>query len=250
MIRLFVSDIDGCLSEPYRPYDLDRLIRIRDYAGRAGLPRNGSIYPSFSICSGRAYAYVEAVTQVLGLQVPVLFEAGGGMFDPVAARTIWNPAFSDSIANQVAEVAAWMVRTCVPQSSMSFDYGKRTQAGLIGPDVREVARFVPIVEEYVAANFPELCVFHTPVSIDVAAPNVTKRQAMHWLAQVTEVPVMEMAFIGDTNGDIGAMEEVGFPLAPANGTAVVKASASMVMTGTVTEGVLQAYEWCVKHNGG
>lgn len=248
IIRLFVSDIDGCLSEPYRPYDLDGFARLARFAASGGSTDSPGGVPSLSICSGRAYPYVEAVTQVLGIRVPVLFESGGGMFDPLEARVFWNPRFTEDVAKKIEEVRHWMIRECLPGSSLMYDYGKRTQAGIIGPDERDVIHILPRVEAFVSSSFPELHVFHTPVSIDVAAPGITKRQAMHWLAEVTGIKTGEMAFIGDTNGDIGAMEEVGYPLAPANATPSVKALAKLVASGKVIEGVLEAYQWCLDHN--
>ena len=35
MIKLFLADIDGCLSEPYRAFDLDGFAQLRALAGRA-----------------------------------------------------------------------------------------------------------------------------------------------------------------------------------------------------------------------
>ncbi|HEX7069182.1 MAG TPA: HAD family phosphatase, partial [Rhodothermales bacterium] len=86
MIRLFVSDIDGCLSEAYRPYDIPAFSRLAAMVADAGGLGDKPGIPAFSLCSGRAFAYVEAMTQLLGISTPVLFEAGGGIFDPVAVR--------------------------------------------------------------------------------------------------------------------------------------------------------------------
>ena len=79
MIKLFVTDIDGCLAEPYEPYDLEGLGTLRRLADEA----QG---PTLSICSGRPYPYVEAMTQALDLTTPVLFEAGRYRIEPAAAR--------------------------------------------------------------------------------------------------------------------------------------------------------------------
>jgi len=62
VIKLFVTDIDGCLGEPYTPYDLDGLATLRRYAHDAGPPTAPSATPAVSICSGRPYPYVEALT--------------------------------------------------------------------------------------------------------------------------------------------------------------------------------------------
>ncbi len=245
MIKLFVTDIDGCLSLAYTPIRLAHFTELAECAVQA---LESGRYPHLSICSGRAYAYVEALTQALHIRMPVVFESGGGMFDPVAARITWNPLFTEDIDRQMDEVRRWMIREVVPGSSLTFDFGKRTQAGVIGPDFAEVARKVVMVEAYMERHYPQLHVFHTEVSIDVCAPGITKREGMHWLASQTGFALDAMAYIGDTNGDVGALEEVGFSFAPANGTPEVRDAARIVTQGAVSDGVIEAYRWCVSYN--
>ena len=57
-----------------------------------------------------------------------------------------------------------------------------------------------------------------------------------------------MAFIGDANGDLGALETVGYSFAPANATAEVKARVQLVTDGWGIDGVLEAYRWCLARN--
>ncbi len=244
MVKLFISDIDGCLSEPYQRFPLDKMSELAKYVAEAGDIGSGSGLPAFSILSGRAYSYVEAMTQMLGIVVPVLFESGGGLFDPVRARVIWNPLLSRRIEDQLSEVRAWLTETCLPGTSMMFDYGKRTQAGIIGPDREEVQRMAPVVRAYVEERFADLRVFHTPISIDVVPRGLTKREAIHWLAHETGVAAEHMAFIGDTNGDLEALQEVGCSFAPANAAPEVLRGVRKVMDAPCTEGVIDAYLSC------
>ena len=57
-----------------------------------------------------------------------------------------------------------------------------------------------------------------------------------------------MAFIGDSNGDLGALETVGYSFAPANATAEVRARVQVVTDGRGIDGVLEAYRWCLARN--
>ncbi len=248
MIKLFVSDIDGCLSEPFRPFNRLRFQELAAYIGAADAFEGEGALPAFSLCSGRSLSYVEAMTQALGVRVPVLCEAGGGLFDPVTARVAWHPDFTGEVEAQIEQVRRWMLGACVPGTRLAFDYGKRTQAGLMGADAAEIAAHVPVVERYVAGRFPDLCVFHTPVSIDVLPVAVTKRQGLRWLGERLGCPLDQMAFIGDTNGDLGALEAVGYSFAPANATEAVRRTAQVVTGGQLIEGVLEAYRWCVARN--
>lgn len=248
MIRLFISDIDGCLAEPYQPFDLDRFQELAHLIRQAGQPGAHATWPAFSICSGRPYPYVEAVTQVLGVQVPVLFEAGAGMFDPREVVVRWHPNFTDELAEQVEALRHWMVTHCIPGTSLMLDIGKRTQAGVVGPDTEEILRLLPKVEEYVATHFPAFHVFHTHISIDVVPRGLTKREGVQWLIETLGLQAEEVAYIGDSNGDLGALDLVGYAFAPANAAESVRQQVSYVMEGTDIEGVLAAYRWCIGHN--
>lgn len=243
MIRLFVSDIDGCIAEPYHGYDLDMLHRLARL-----IHDPDPAVPPFSLCSGRAYAYVEAVSQLLSIEVPVLFESGGGLFDPVHARVKWNPVLTPDVERDLLEIRHWLMQEALPGSGMMFDYGKRSQMGIVGPDFQEVQDMVPRVEEFVSKNFPDFRVFHTSVSIDVAFEQVTKRQAMQWLSEEMKTPLEEIAYIGDTSGDLPALEIVGYSFAPANASSVVKRAVDYVTEESVTAGVYAALEHCIGIN--
>lgn len=240
-IRLFISDIDGCIAEPYRPYQVEEIGKLTRLIASVDEPR-------FTLCSGRAYPYVEAVTQVLGVQTPVIFESGGGMFDPVSASITWNPNFHRDVEVELAEIGRWLRDVLVPGTSMMFDYGKRTQAGVIGPYEAEVLRAADVVERHVASNHPGFTVYHTSVSVDVVFTEITKRQAMSWIAESLGLALPEIAFIGDTNGDLGALDIVGRSFSPANGTEAVRSAVQTVTAGSVIDGVIEAYRTCIHEN--
>ena len=248
VIKLFISDIDGCLAEPYHPYSVAQFQELAELVSAAGALHNNSEQPAFSLCSGRPYPYVEAMTQLLGVQVPVLFESGGGMFDPVAAQVVWNPQFTDLIDAQMQDMRRWLIEECIPGTSMMYDFAKRTQVGIIGPDTEEVYAQVPVVEKFVAEHFPDLRVFHTPVSIDVVAGNITKQQGLHWLGDRLGCPLENMAYIGDSNGDLGALANVGYAFAPTNAAEAVKQQVRVVTDEARIDGVLAAYRWCQAWN--
>jgi hypothetical protein len=249
MIKLFVSDIDGCLAMPYHPYDLDRLQTMAEHAAAAPAAGATDARPAVSLCSGRAYAYVEAMAQALGLETPVLFESGGGLFDPAAARTTWHPDFTPEVEAQLNEIRHWMVETlCGPDTSISLDHNKRTQAGIVSPSTEEIDAHRSAVEAFVADISPDLHVFTTHMSIDVLPATITKKQGLEWLAHHLGIQVDEMAYIGDTHGDIPALNRVGVSFAPANAEERVRHAVDIVTESPVLAGTLEAYAWCVQHN--
>lgn len=246
MIRLFLADIDGCLSEPYQPFDLDGFRQLREWGERA---ESDSQYPRIGICSGRSYAYVEAMAQALALRAPALFESGGGRFDLESARITWNPALTPDVEAALAECRAFMVSEIVPRSpTVSFDYGKRSQAGIVGPVPGECETFLPDIEAAVA-GLPGLVVYHTPYSVDVVPQALTKIEALCWLAGTDGLTLAEIAFIGDTNGDAPAIAACGFGIAPANGSASARDSADLVTEAETLDAVLEGYRACLAHNG-
>ncbi len=247
-VHLFVTDIDGCLSEPYQAFRLGPLQELAELSAGITVDDRSTALPALSICSGRAYPYVEAMTQLLGLCSPVLFEAGGGLFDPVRARWSWNPDFSDELAHDIREVQSWLVTEVMPGTALDVDHAKRTQASVAGPVLEEVRRAVPRVEEFVGKSFPHLLVAHTDISIDVVPRVLNKASGMRWLADTLGITTEEMAFIGDTNGDIPALELVGYSFAPLNATDPVRKTAKITTTGAVIDGVLEAYRWCSDQN--
>ncbi|WP_040605757.1 HAD family hydrolase [Salisaeta longa] len=241
MVSLFITDIDGCLAEPYQPYDLSGFQALADLAA------DPSLLP-LSICSGRAYAYVEAVTQALGLTTPVLFESGGGLFDPQAAQITWNPAFTDDVAAALETMRHWFATEAVPGTKLSIDHAKRTQAGVVTPDTSEIRALRPRVLRFVEATVPQLTVFTTDNSIDVVPPTINKRTGIAWLSDQLGIPMEQIAYIGDTDADLPALEAVGYPFAPANAHGIITERIPRVTEGRVIDGTLEAYRWCVAHN--
>lgn len=247
MIRVFVSDIDGCVSEPYRPFDLVGMARVAAWVERSDRRRVPEANPEFSLCTGRAYAYTEAVSQALGLRTPVLFESGAGLFDPTSSVTRWHPEFTPELDRELGEVRAWL-GTQLDGTSVSVDFAKRTQAGVIGPLEDEITRLKPVVREYVSRNHPTLTVFSTWISIDVLSSRLTKRTGLEWLSAELGVGMEECAFVGDTEGDLVALGAVGRSFAPANASPEVARSVQTVTRGRILDGVLEAYETCLREN--
>ena len=247
MIQLFLSDIDGCLAEPYTAFDAAAFAQLRAWARRAETdPR----FPRIGILTGRSYGYTEAVAQALGLAAPALFESGAGRFDLAASRITWHPDLTADVEGELARARAFLLSDIVPRSeTVSYDFGKRSQAGIVTPRSGECEQFLPEIQAFVAAETPRLRAYHTPFSIDVIAHELTKVNALGWVAESEGVTLDALAFIGDTVGDAEAIAAAGLGAAPANGDDAARGAADLVTEGAVTEGVLEAYRACLRRNG-
>jgi len=246
-IKLFLTDIDGCLSEPYHAYDLDGFAQLRAWAAAA---EEDPALPRLGICSGRSYGYVEAVAQALDLRGPALFESGGGRLDLPAARIRWSDALTPEVEAQLAEVRAFFARELLPRGGFALDYGKRAQAGIVSTDPEALAEAIADTRALLDARFPDLLLADPPVSIDIVPKALSKRAAVEATAAEEGLTLEEVAFIGDTHGDLVALEVVGVSFAPANAQPAVRAAVDVVTAGRDLEGVLEAYRWCTAHNEG
>ena len=247
VIKLFLADIDGCLSEPYTAFDLDAFATLRAWGS---LAEADARFPRLGICSGRSYAYVEAVSQALGLRAPALFESGGGRFDLPDARITWNPALTPDVEAALDACRVFLRTEVVPRSdTLSFDYGKRSQAGIVSPVVGECEVHLEDIAALAATLDVDLHPYHTPYSVDVVPAPLTKVQALRWLAEADGLGLSEIAFIGDTNGDAPAIEAAGLGFAPANGAEAAHRAANVVTEAPTIEGVLEAYRTCLDRNG-
>jgi hydroxymethylpyrimidine pyrophosphatase-like HAD family hydrolase len=226
---------------PYQPFQIDRLRVLADYSRSAGLPGTHAEYPAFSICSGRAYPYVEAMSQLLHVQTPVLFEAGAGMFDPVTARLTWHPSFTEAIRLEIDDIRRFMEGVALRGRGLSIDYAKRSQAAMVGSPGSSLDEARIEVNEFVRTHHPSFNSFHTHISIDVVPAGLTKAEGMFWMAETCGISVDEIAFIGDTGGDVGALGVVGSSFAPANGSEDARAAARHVSAFKDIDAVIEAY---------
>jgi len=242
MIRLFVSDIDGCLAMPYEPFRLDRLGKLAGLSREAGTTDSSSDLPALSICSGRSYAYVEAMTQLLSITTPVLFEAGAGMFDVNTGFSKLHPSLTDDVKENLGEIKDFMETVIRNRPGLGMDYGKVSQAALAGKQEHGLFEALDEIGDWVAKNYPTYETFHTHISIDVVPPGLTKLDGLEWLGRELGIEMNEIAFIGDSNGDIGALEACGFSFAPANADPAVKVISDHTSTFCDIDAVLEAYE--------
>ncbi len=243
-IKLFVSDIDGCLSAPFEPYELGHLQELR----RKVVTERDEFTPEFSICTGRPLAYVEAMVQAIGFFQPVLFEGGAGMYDPRDYTVRWAPGISSEERDQVKKITAHWRSHYESSDGISIDYGKTTQASIVIRDAGALKRIHAEIAEQLSEEYPLLMLADTHVSIDVFPVGLSKANGMKWLAEELGVRLDEIAYIGDSTGDIGAMELVGVGIAPSNASATVKAAADYVCKTGLIEAVHEGLDLCIARN--
>ncbi|NND73186.1 MAG: HAD-IIB family hydrolase [Rhodothermales bacterium] len=244
-IRLFISDIDGCLSEPFTPFDLDGIQELR----RLAVTHRSPTAPLFSICTGRAFGYVEAMVQAIGFDMPVLFEAGGAMYDPKMYTISWAPQVTHEHRHQISEILQHWEKNYLGDVKISIDYAKKTQASIVIRDSEKMETLLGEIKETIETTYSAMVVADTHVSIDVLPEHLSKENGILWLADEVGIPVDDIAYIGDSTGDIAAIKRVGLGIAPANASEAVRDAADYVCEGSHIDAVLEAFSLCTRNNG-
>ena len=245
MIKLFISDIDGCLSRPFKTPDWELLSQLRRLNEHS---INDMAVPPLSICSGRPFPYVEAVAQWLGVDQPVVFESAG-IYELENNKIDFLPAFDDDAEQEVEELKNWLREELVPEySGLIIEFTKRMDAGVIHLETSVIHEIYPQVVEYVSEHYPRFEVHHTDVSINIILAKNNKRNGILELCEVLDLNPREVAYIGDSSGDIPGLKIVGRSFAPSNASDDVKAEAEVVLEAEVTEAVLMAYRQVIQEN--
>ena len=244
MIKLFITDLDGCISTPFMSPDWEAISKIRSLSE---LSRNEEEIPALTICSGRPFPYVEAVGQWLNVETLMIFESGGGMYDIKTNEISWNPKFDDEAKKAVEEIKEWL-RVLIKNYKGTYpEFTKYTDAGLVNPDPAKVKRMHEEVLNHVHDNYPMFEVHDTDISVNIILKEANKGQGIRLLCEKLGLELDEVAYIGDSSGDIPGLEIVGRSFAPANSKDFVKEKVDHV-TAATTEGVLEAYHQLIEMN--
>jgi HAD superfamily hydrolase (TIGR01484 family) len=244
MIKLFITDIDGCLTRPFKTPDWELLSQLRRLNEQSA---HDMAVPPLSICSGRPFPYVEAVAQWLGVDKPVVFESAG-IYELETNKIDFLPAFDGSAQQQVEELKKWMREELVPQySNLIIEFTKRMDAGVIHLDKSVIDEIYPQVVEYVNEHYPRFEVHYTDVSINIILKKNNKRNGILELCEVLGLEPREVAYIGDSSGDIPGLKVVGKAFAPLNASEDVKSVAEVVQA-EVTEALLMSYRQVIREN--
>lgn len=246
MIRLFVTDLDGCISHPFRAPAWDALVELaRLHAQRHAEPA----IPPLTLCTGRPLPYAEAVAQWLSVTTPILFESGSGMYDPVAHQVRWSPRIGARTERALERLRGRIHGELVPRYPGTLaELAKHKDVGVIHPDPRVIETLREIIASMAAEHADaDIEVHHTEISVSVIPRAANKGAGLRWLGEHLGIAPADMAYIGDSAGDLPAIEQAGMAFAPSNAVVTVKAKAE-VTRGEATAGVLEAYRAVIEHN--
>ncbi len=193
--------------------------------------------------------YAEAIAQWLGVRRPFLFESGSGMYDPASNCVVWSPEITAEATRALAELREKIKRDLLPRyPGALYEFAKQTDVGVVHPDADVIAAMLDEVRAMFAAYSDSgLDLHYTDVSVNIIPRGANKGAGLRWLAERVGVALDEVAYIGDSGGDIPALQCAGVAFAPANAVAEVRAI-SEVTQGAATDGVLEAYRTMIARN--
>lgn len=246
MIKLFVTDLDGCISHPFKTPKWETIHKIRELNL---LSRTDESVPPLTICTGRPYPYAEAVAQWLDVRIPFVFES--------AALYIWEgnkieTALSshDGALEPIQKMKKWIQKDLLTSfPTAQFEFTKMMDAGIVCPDKAVVEEMFSVMKKKVEADHPDLEIHITDVSVNILMPGNNKLQGMKLLAEKVGVELDEIAYIGDTGGDVPALKNVKLAFSPKNATRAVK-DVTTNLEAETTDAVLQAYQKIIELNRG
>ncbi len=247
MISFFVLDLDGCLTYPFETPDWESVTKIREYQLQSV---KDETIPALSLCTGRPQPYAEAVAQWMGIRDTIIFESGGGFYHPLTNELTWSPHFTDEIARKSREIRSWFASDVLSKfPGVMLEYTKHTDVGMVHTNVEEIEKVYEIARKRIEADYPEFEVHQTGVSVNIIVKACNKASGLRFFAERNGVTAAEIAYIGDSTGDLLALEWAGAPYAPSNAIREVR-ERSHVMNGEASAGVLEAYESIIAKNRG
>ncbi len=246
MIKLFITDLDGCITMPFQTPDWNAITQLRELCIAS---RTDKAIPSLTICSGRPMPYVEAVSQWLDMRQPMIFESGGGIYDMQKNELIWHPDLTGEKERSLAEIRRHVKLNYVDRlPDVIPEFTKRTDIGMVFRNEGQIRQILPELTSWIDEYHPEFEVHHTEVSINIISKRSNKGEGIRQLCQLMNLKISEVAYIGDTGGDIPALKIAGRSYAPKNAMQHVRKLVDYPLESSVTAAVLEAYRDCVEYN--
>ncbi|MEX0647170.1 MAG: HAD hydrolase family protein [Balneolaceae bacterium] len=244
MIKLFVTDLDGCISHPFKTPEWNAINRLRELNI---LSRNDNKIPPLSICTGRPFPYAEAVAQWLDVRIPFVFESAGLLhLEGQRIETAVNHHNGD--LEPIYKMQKWLQEEILPNyPDTVVEFTKMMDAGVVSPDVDVINKIHKIILDKIERDQLDLEVHTTDVSVNVLMSGNNKLRGLELLGKSLDIRLDEMAYIGDSGGDVVALKNVKRPFSPSNARQEAK-DHSEVLDEEATNAVLKAYELVIEYN--
>jgi hydroxymethylpyrimidine pyrophosphatase-like HAD family hydrolase len=247
VIKLFVLDIDGCISHPFRTPDWESISDIRKLNQ---LSKSNREIPSLTLCTGRPLPYAEAVAQWLDIKLPFVFESAAlYSWEENKVKTILDrePGNGRSLA-PIREFKKWLNEEILPEyPDLILEFSKMMDAGVVSPDRDQINRAYDRIIKQINEHFPDLEAHRTEISVNTLLAGNNKGTGFRLISEETGISFDQMAYIGDSEGDIPALQKAKLAFAPSNAIDRVKQIAREMPFET-SHAILEAYKVIIEMN--
>lgn len=244
-IRLFVADIDGCLSMGSASFFMPDLLAMLQQMNADS--RVDPSIPAVTLCTGRPQPYVECLLQATGGYMPALCEGGAVFFDPKSYTVETHSAFGAREQDLLDELGH-VIRTEMADPRIMFEPGKVTHITLILASPLRPADVLQQAEAIAARFGGEFEVETTRVCIHFLFRHLHKGTGVEWLAAHTGIAPRQMAGMGDARPDIPFLRMMGVSCAPANAQDEVKAACGHVSPLHAADAAMEFCRMLVRRN--
>jgi Cof subfamily protein (haloacid dehalogenase superfamily) len=254
-----ISDVDGTLITD------DKILSARSVAAAAELRSSGII---FSVISSRPPRGLRNLITSLGIDAPVAGFNGGvlatanlaiiaaHLLAPDIARRTVQMLDARGLEAWVFSGQDWLLRQpdapYVGLEARTVAFGP-TPVDDFGPALDTTAKIVGVSTNFealaqcerdlrAALGAQASVVRSQPYYLDVTHPLANKGDALSHLARLMQVPLAEVATIGDGHNDIAMFERSGLSIAMGNASPEVQRAADFVTTSNGEDGFARAIE--------
>jgi len=244
MIKLFAVDLDGCISHPYKTPVWGAINKIRDLNLES---RSSDVIPPLTVCTGRPYPYAEAVCQWLDIRLPFVFESAAVYhWEGNRIETVLDG--NKDLLEPILDMKKWLRAELLPKyPTAMIEFTKMIDAGIISPSKETIQKMHEEIQTYVDINHSDLEIHTTEGSVNILIKGNNKYQGLKLLGKNLDISLDEMAYIGDSGGDVKALKFVKMAFAPSNGIDEVKEVAT-TLSSEATEAVYDAYLEIIEQN--
>lgn len=242
VISIYACDIDGCLvAAGHQDFDLERLEAL---ASLNAASSSDPAIPSLTLVTGRPHAYVDALTQLLGIDLPVSFENGAGLATRRPYRWWLASGFEElsselkAFADLIEEQPRMVLQPGKIASQSVFPTDQEYDLGDLKDDLADLLR---------AADL-SLLLDPSTDCVNVLVPGIDKATGFEWLLGELGVAPQEVAGIGDSVGDLGWLLRCAVSFAPANAVPEVAAAVDLPLDGDDVTAAVTAYELLIESN--
>lgn len=241
-IRLLVVDIDGCLVPvEHAAYDLARLARLAELNRRSS---DDPGVPPLTILSGRPHPYVDALMQILDIRLPAIFENGAGL----AIRYPYGARFRREVERGRGDLET-LARELTGLEGLTVQPGKSASLTVFPADPDAGIDWIQrLLAEIFERHSLELVIDPAQECVNVLVPSVDKGLGLRWLAEELEIPLSQIAGIGDSPGDLAWLSLCGLSAAPANAVEQVRGAVDRVFASEDIGAVLELYDSLIEGN--